>query len=68
MPYPFVSYLKVSTDRQGRSGLGLEAQRAAVAAHLASGAGTLLDERVEDESGKTTAIARSSRGSWYCAG
>ena len=43
MPHRFVSYLKVSTGRQGRSGLGLEAQRATVAAHLAGGAWTLLD-------------------------
>jgi len=55
VPHRFVSYLQVSTDRQGRSGLGLEAQRAAVAAHLAGGARTLLDEMVEVESGKATA-------------
>jgi DNA invertase Pin-like site-specific DNA recombinase len=48
----FVSYLRVSTARQGASGLGLEAQRAAVAAHLSGGDWTLLREIVEVESGK----------------
>ena len=48
----FVSYLRVSTDRQGRSGLGIEAQRAAVGAYLAGFGATPLAEFVEVESGK----------------
>jgi DNA invertase Pin-like site-specific DNA recombinase len=47
----FVTYLRVSTDRQGKSGLGLEAQRAAVADHVA-GKGEIAAEYVEIESGK----------------
>ena len=48
----FVSYLRVSTARQGKSGLGLEAQRAAVADYLNGGQWELLSEFVEHESGK----------------
>ena len=48
----FVSYLRVSTKRQGESGLGLEAQRAAVEAWLNGGDWTLVEEHVEVESGK----------------
>lgn len=48
----FVTYLRVSTQQQGRSGLGLDAQRAAAATYLASGAGELLMEFVEVETGK----------------
>jgi DNA invertase Pin-like site-specific DNA recombinase len=48
----FVSYLRVSTDKQGRSGLGLEAQRAAVENYLNGGRWTLAAEYVEAESGK----------------
>ena len=47
----FVTYVRVSTDRQGRSGLGLEAQRKAVADHVADKGG-IAAEYVEIESGK----------------
>src|SRR4051812_36231855 len=48
----YVSYLRVSTDRQGRSGLGLEAQRKAVEEFLNGGRWDLIAEFVEVESGK----------------
>ena len=48
----FVSYLRVSTARQGISGLGLEAQREAVARYLNGGSWSLVQEVVEIESGK----------------
>lgn len=48
----FISYLRVSTQRQGRSGLGLEAQRVAVADYLNGGKWKLVEEVVEVESGK----------------
>jgi DNA invertase Pin-like site-specific DNA recombinase len=48
----FVSYVRVSTAHQGRSGLGLEAQQAAVRAYLAGTPGTLLGEFQEVESAK----------------
>lgn len=46
-----IPYYRVSTVRQGRSGLGLEAQRAAVAEHTRTGAWKLLPELVEIETG-----------------
>jgi len=48
----FISYLRVSTQRQGKSGLGLEAQREAVAVYLNGGSWELIEEVVEVESGK----------------
>jgi|SRR6056297_1785549 len=48
----FISYLRVSTDKQGQSGLGLEAQRKAVADYLNGGDWELVCEVVEVESGK----------------
>jgi DNA invertase Pin-like site-specific DNA recombinase len=47
----FISYLRVSTERQGRSGLGLEAQRQAVTDYLNGGSWSVLQEVVEVESG-----------------
>src|SRR6516164_8215527 len=48
----FVSYLRVSTARQGKSGLGIEAQRKAVEDYLNGGNWKLVKEFVEVESGK----------------
>ena len=48
----FVSYLRVSTQKQGQSGLGLEAQRKAVEDYLNGGDWKLIEEVVEVESGK----------------
>src|SRR3954447_1113715 len=47
-----VAYFRVSTDKQGRSGLGLEAQKAAVKAFLDGKGWPPLAEFVEVESGK----------------
>jgi len=48
----FIAYYRVSTDKQGKSGLGLEAQRAAVAHYLGSVGGSLHAEFTEVETGK----------------
>lgn len=48
----FVAYYRVSTQRQGQSGLGLEAQKQAVSVFLNGGNWTLVAEIVEVESGK----------------
>ena len=47
----WVSYLRVSTGRQGQSGLGIEAQRKAVEDFLNGGSWELAKEYVEVESG-----------------
>jgi DNA invertase Pin-like site-specific DNA recombinase len=48
----FVAYYRVSTAKQGASGLGLEAQQATVRKHLNGGDWTIVEEIVEVESGK----------------
>jgi DNA invertase Pin-like site-specific DNA recombinase len=70
------SYLRVSTDRQGRSGLGLEGQRAAVEAFCARTGATIAREFVEVESGRhderpklgdALAFARRAKATLVCA-
>jgi len=48
----FIAYYRVSTDKQGQSGLGLEAQRAAVMNYLNGGNWKLVGEFTEVETGK----------------
>jgi DNA invertase Pin-like site-specific DNA recombinase len=48
----FISYLRVSTDKQGERGYGIAAQRNAVEDYLNGGRWQLLGEFVEVESGK----------------
>lgn len=56
---PLIAYLRVSTDRQGRSGLGLEAQRAAVRTFAETHGYWIMGEHVEVETGKgSDALAR----------
>lgn len=52
MPKEFVAYYRVSSARQGQSGLGLDAQREAVRRYVQEVGGSLLAEHTEVESGK----------------
>lgn len=47
----FVAYYRVSTDQQGRSGLGLDAQKSSVASYSSTVSGTIVSEFEEVESG-----------------
>ncbi len=46
-----IAYYRVSTEKQGRSGLGLDAQKAAVDAHVRANGCTLLGAYIEVETG-----------------
>jgi DNA invertase Pin-like site-specific DNA recombinase len=48
----FVAYFRVSTDRQGKSGLGLDAQRERIHTFLNGGNWSLIGEFTEIESGR----------------
>jgi DNA invertase Pin-like site-specific DNA recombinase len=61
----FVSYLRVSTREQGASGLGIEAQRAAVARYVAAH-GDLAREYTEIESGSDNGRAQLLAALAWC--
>ena len=55
----YIAYYRVSTERQGKSGLSLDAQRSAVLDYLNGGGWKLLGEFTEVETGKgRNALAR----------
>ena len=54
MSKPLVAYYRVSTREQGRGGLGIDAQRAAVARFAEAEGFEIIAEHVEIETGKGT--------------
>ena len=55
---PAVAYIRVSTERQGRSGLGLEAQQAALNRFTDAEGFTVLQTFTETESAATRSDPR----------
>jgi len=62
----YISYLRVSTARQGVSGLGLEAQRSNIENYLNGGEWPLLKEFVEVESGKNSDRPKLHEALQFC--
>jgi DNA invertase Pin-like site-specific DNA recombinase len=62
----YVAYYRVSTQKQGRSGLGLEAQQAAVKQYLAAHGGVELASFTEIESGKVDARPQLDAALLHC--
>jgi len=62
----FVSYCRVSTAKQGASGLGLEAQQATITRYLNGGNWDLLGEFVEIESGKKDTRPELAKALQHC--
>ncbi|QHD67420.1 recombinase family protein [Sphingobium yanoikuyae] len=62
----FCAYYRVSTQKQGRSGLGLEAQQKAVADYLNGGAWELSAEFTEIESGRNVEREELAKALRHC--
>lgn len=61
-----VAYYRVSTKKQGRSGLGLDAQRAAVAAYAEREGLRVVEEFTEVESGRKASRAELAKALSHC--
>ena len=62
----FIAYYRVSTDRQGKSGLELDAQRKAIADYLNGSEWELVGEFTEVESGKKSERPELARAMDAC--
>lgn len=62
----FVAYYRVSTDKQGRSGLGLEAQERAVLAHATKADGVIIASYSEVESSRRKHRPELTRALAHC--
>jgi DNA invertase Pin-like site-specific DNA recombinase len=65
-PTRFIAYFRVSTTRQGRSGLGLEAQQEAVRQYLVTVGGTVAAEFTEVETGRRNARPQLAKALAAC--
>ena len=65
-PKLYVAYYRASTPRQGRSGLGLEAQQVAVQRYLRDHAGEVIAEIIEVESGRRNDRPKFAEALWLC--
>jgi hypothetical protein len=61
-PRPLIAYCRVSTARQGKSGLGLEAQREAIARFAVTEGFVIVGEYVDVETGRARPPAAARRG------
>lgn len=62
----YIAYYRVSTLRQGRSGLGLEAQQRSVRDYINGGGASLVAEYTEVESGKLNSRPELNRALRQC--